>query len=121
MPVSSQEPSCACVHTPRTRGRVTGKPPPRPSAVESIPVSPFLWPRLPFQRAVTEKFQPCAVRTLTALQPVRSLIRSVVLSMANLLEGASHALLASLGSCAHRIGDRGVSCVLDSLKQGLSS
>ena len=64
MPVSSQEPSCVYVPTPRRQGRVTAKPPPRPSAVESIPVVSFLLPRSLFQRAVTEKFQRCAVRTV---------------------------------------------------------
>src|SRR3974390_1535252 len=96
-------------------------PPPRLSAIESVPVSPSLWPRLLLQRAVIEKFQPYAVRTVAALQLGRFLILSAVLSMTNSMSGASHALLASLGSCAHRIGDRVVSCVLDSLKQGLSS
>src|SRR5437762_3793720 len=48
-------------------------------------------------------------------------ILSVLHSTAPLLRNASHALVASLGSCADRIGDRGASCKFESVDQGLFS
>src|SRR5712692_8491119 len=55
-----------------------------------------------------------------ALASADSLILSTLPSATNSPRGASHALLASLGSCAQRIGLDGGSCLLRGLCESVS-
>ncbi len=57
---------------------------------------------------------------MAGIQLSRFLILSVVVSVTNSLPGASHALFASLGSCAHGIALDGTSCLLSGPGKSLS-
>jgi len=107
---------CVFGRTPTKQGRAEGQPLPPPLAVGPFLFLFLLWLRSEGRYAVAVAILPRRVLVAALVLPhSRFLISELIQPAASGLQGASHALWTSLGSCALRIGHCGLSCFLGDL------